>query len=406
MSETSQVEAKIKAEAFTAYLQPLIKKHEMNQELTYEDLTSSWQATNAVLGKMVEGDFTGTNKESLAEAVKTVREQAGALHKSQLTLYQEAAKSSLLDWSEKWILSPVPIPANMSLEVYCKSVESNAKKAQPLWRITKAYSAVLDQTYKRINQRAAELYNAVTTKATNTSTITAKDDNQITKEQQEKEQQLKEQNDLKEKLLAAKEKAMALKKQKEQRLQQIKESTSKEENESREIAEDIDESKAATTSVMKNDTEHHENSSAEREESLMDKKDVPTVDVEEEAKEQMTNSDDAEEGEIEEGTEDGEVMEADETVGNANEANHENDEEKSNQATTSSPSKAAATGGKIVRLGGNKMTKSTPQTNTNKTTGGKGPVRKKATTGKPLQAQARAGRGGRGRGRGGAASRA
>jgi hypothetical protein len=40
-------------EAFTAYLQPLLKKHEMDQEVTYEDLTSSWQAVNATLGKIL-----------------------------------------------------------------------------------------------------------------------------------------------------------------------------------------------------------------------------------------------------------------------------------------------------------------------------------------------------------------
>jgi hypothetical protein len=41
-----------KEHVYTAYLQPLLTKHDSNQLLTYEDLTSSWQAANAAIGKL------------------------------------------------------------------------------------------------------------------------------------------------------------------------------------------------------------------------------------------------------------------------------------------------------------------------------------------------------------------
>lgn len=41
----------LKKEVFTIYLEPLLKLHEGKQCITYEDLTSSWQAAVAAWGK-------------------------------------------------------------------------------------------------------------------------------------------------------------------------------------------------------------------------------------------------------------------------------------------------------------------------------------------------------------------
>lgn len=100
MAEASQLEGKIKMNALTAYLQPLVKKHEMNQELTYEDLTSSWQAVNAVLGKLGQ-DSVGTSNADLQSAIKHVVRSvhnleliAGPLLSSDLTRISSASASA------------------------------------------------------------------------------------------------------------------------------------------------------------------------------------------------------------------------------------------------------------------------------------------------------------------------
>lgn len=327
-----------------------------------------------------------------------------------MILYQEAAKSNLLDWSEKWPLSPVPLPTNnLTCEAYCKAVEVNAKRAQPLWRITKANFSVLEQTHKRINQRATELYNTSTKAINHDPERTTKDEKVVPKEkQQQKEQQEKEpnekQNDLKEKILAAKEKAaakilaakeraaaLALKKQNEQRLQQVKESNSQEEDEEGEIDENMDEVKTVPTPVMKSDAEQNVSS---------------TKEVKADEKEDISDAGEGEEGEIGEEMEDGELTyAADDTMVSTEEQNEEKVEDKTNQTETpeSTPTKPVVAGRTTRRLSGNNNLKTTTTT-TNKTPV-KAPVRKKGTAGKPLQTQSTRGRG-RGRGRGGVASRA
>jgi len=43
---------------FTAYLQPLLTKHEAKKPITYEDLTASWQASMAAIAKAREDSST------------------------------------------------------------------------------------------------------------------------------------------------------------------------------------------------------------------------------------------------------------------------------------------------------------------------------------------------------------
>ena len=49
MSAPPQQQLLLKKTVFTAYLQPLLAKHEGQKVITYEDLTSSWQAAMASL---------------------------------------------------------------------------------------------------------------------------------------------------------------------------------------------------------------------------------------------------------------------------------------------------------------------------------------------------------------------
>jgi len=41
----------LKKNVFTAYLEPLLAKHEASKTITYEDLTLSWQKSIAALAK-------------------------------------------------------------------------------------------------------------------------------------------------------------------------------------------------------------------------------------------------------------------------------------------------------------------------------------------------------------------
>jgi hypothetical protein len=59
----------LQKEVFTAYLQPLLKKHELQQILTYEDLTASWQAAMAVLGNNKVAD-SGTKTAVVRRALQ------------------------------------------------------------------------------------------------------------------------------------------------------------------------------------------------------------------------------------------------------------------------------------------------------------------------------------------------
>lgn len=67
----------LKKEVFTAYLQPLLKKHETGTLLQYEDLTSSWQAAIATLGRAsssaaAEENSSAPQKEYVSAVVSIV----------------------------------------------------------------------------------------------------------------------------------------------------------------------------------------------------------------------------------------------------------------------------------------------------------------------------------------------
>jgi hypothetical protein len=49
----------LQKEVFTIYLEPLLKRHAAHQFITYEDLTSSWQAAVAALSQSA---FDATGK--------------------------------------------------------------------------------------------------------------------------------------------------------------------------------------------------------------------------------------------------------------------------------------------------------------------------------------------------------
>jgi len=48
-SSPQQQQLLLQKNVFTAYLQPLLSKHESQKVITYEDLTASWQAAMAAL---------------------------------------------------------------------------------------------------------------------------------------------------------------------------------------------------------------------------------------------------------------------------------------------------------------------------------------------------------------------
>ena len=50
MAATSS-EQPLDVSVFTAYLEPLLKKHSANELITYEDLSQSWSSANRTLGK-------------------------------------------------------------------------------------------------------------------------------------------------------------------------------------------------------------------------------------------------------------------------------------------------------------------------------------------------------------------
>jgi hypothetical protein len=63
----------LKRDVFTAYLQPLLKKHEMGTLIQYEDLTSSWQAAIATLGRAsTDSSSSTTTTTTQKEHVSTV----------------------------------------------------------------------------------------------------------------------------------------------------------------------------------------------------------------------------------------------------------------------------------------------------------------------------------------------
>ena len=50
-SAPQQQQQLLQKNVFTAYLQPLLSKHERQKIITYEDLTASWQAAMAALSQ-------------------------------------------------------------------------------------------------------------------------------------------------------------------------------------------------------------------------------------------------------------------------------------------------------------------------------------------------------------------
>ena len=64
---------------FTAYLQPLLTKHEAAKEITYEDLTASWQAAMSAIAKARENSSTKPHASTVVRAC-VLREKKHSQH--------------------------------------------------------------------------------------------------------------------------------------------------------------------------------------------------------------------------------------------------------------------------------------------------------------------------------------
>jgi hypothetical protein len=59
----------LQKEVFTIYLEPLLKIHaDQQQQVTYEDLTSSWQAAVASLGKATIANVDAAGKNTVVSS--------------------------------------------------------------------------------------------------------------------------------------------------------------------------------------------------------------------------------------------------------------------------------------------------------------------------------------------------
>jgi hypothetical protein len=141
----------IKDQLITAYLNPLLEKHERRKVITWEDLMEAKQSAEAVLLE------TQQQQQSIHATAETshASEEFLKLHKSQVMLYREQAMQSVQEWCRTWAL-PNPTGMDESADQYTQRCISQAFEDRPFWKMgTGLLQKVLSPVIK---ERAALKY--------------------------------------------------------------------------------------------------------------------------------------------------------------------------------------------------------------------------------------------------------
>lgn len=132
-------------DVLNAYLAPLLKKHSVGANLSFEDLNASMEAAKAAMAD--------SPNEFVLKRVQN-------LHNSQVKAYQETAKKSLEDWALK---SSARVSAGLesvskgeSLDAFIARYWTWIKSKRPNWQLSD--SIVEECMYKVVVKKATETY--------------------------------------------------------------------------------------------------------------------------------------------------------------------------------------------------------------------------------------------------------